>query len=197
MKKLASLISIIALLILCIPVMGQDATLEATVDVAPVTVVDGQGEGDTIVNVGGETPVDETPETPTEAMPWWAQAGLTIAGLATFYVTLTTVVREAVKAFMARPDSVASAENAVNLIRSLLPDIIEEAAAKGAKQAEAATRETMEELRKAFTALTDGVAESSKKTSPAASSLSGTTGGYTVSSTPGVAPSGDVSGFSG
>lgn len=61
--KLKHLI-VIALLCLCIlPAMAQDATLEATVDAAPVTVIDGQGEGDTIVNVEApETPV-ETPST--------------------------------------------------------------------------------------------------------------------------------------
>lgn len=61
---------IIALLCLCIlPAMAQDATLEATVDATPFTVIDGQGEGDTIVNVGGETPA--APVDPAE--PWYAK----------------------------------------------------------------------------------------------------------------------------
>ena len=168
------LLLIILLCILSLPVMAQDATLEVTVEPMPVTVVDG-GEGIDI-NIGGEVPVDETSEPSVEPMPWWAQAGLTIAGLATLYVTLTTVVRDAVKAFMARPSSVASAENAVNLIRSLLPDMLEEAAAKGARQAQEATRETVAELRRAFDELVDGIPAADKQRP---NNTTTSSGGYT------------------
>lgn len=60
MKHLA--LFIVLLFVGVLPVFGQDATAESTVPAGSVTVIDGEGQGDTIINVEGA----ETPSTPVE-----------------------------------------------------------------------------------------------------------------------------------
>ena len=177
------LISLVILILFCLaPVMAQDA--EATAPALPtdtITVVSGEGEGNTIVNVGGETPTEEGDdplEVPTEPMPWWAVAGLEIGKLVALYLVVVRGVRELVKAFLADPRRVAAAENAANLVRSITPDALEEAARIGAQKAYAETRELMDDLRRAVIAVTDGVPESSKVTPAPTSSVSSTGADY-------------------
>jgi hypothetical protein len=175
MKKLLALVF---LLLVCIPTFAQDATEAATVEANPVTVIDGTGEGNTIVNVGGETPA-ETPETPAEPMPWWAVAGLEITKLVAIYLTVVHGARVALQAFMNNPARVAAAENAVNLVKSVTPDALEDAARLGAEKAIAATSELFADLRRTIDELTDGVPAGSKPrpVSPA-SSVSSTGGSF-------------------
>jgi hypothetical protein len=182
MKRL-SLISILAcLLILSIPVLGQDATLESTVDPMPVEIVatsapvEGSGN-DTVINVG--TPVEtETPVTPAEPMPWWAVAGLEIGKLIAIYLTVVHGARAALQAFRSDPSRVAAAENAVNLVKSVTPDALEEAARIGAEKAYAATSELFAELRQTISELTDGVPAASKLRVEPTSSVSSTGGAF-------------------
>lgn len=64
------LLILFCLCILIVPTMAQDATAEATVEANPVTVIDGEGEGTTVIVEAPETPV-ETPVDPAE--PWYAK----------------------------------------------------------------------------------------------------------------------------
>jgi hypothetical protein len=174
------LLALVILLLVCLPILAQDATEAATVEANPVTVIDGTGEGNTIVNVGGEAPAETPaqPETPVEAMPWWAFAALEIGKYAGLFAVLMRAIREAAKAFMARPGNVSSAENAVNLLRSLLPDVLEQAAQKGAERMKEETQATIEELRRVITELTDGVPAASKVATSPSSSVSSTGGSF-------------------
>lgn len=82
MKKL--LFVFVLLLLVCLPVLSQDATAEATVAANPVTVID--GEGATTVEDGGVNVVIESPVTPVApadpAEPWYAKYLAQIVALA-------------------------------------------------------------------------------------------------------------------
>jgi hypothetical protein len=174
---------IVLLFIGVLPVMGQDATPESTVDPMPVEIVatsapvEGSGN-DTVINVGTPAETETPPVTPAEPMPWWATAGLEIGKLVALYLVVVRGARELVKAFLADPRRVAAAENAANLVKSITPDVLEEAARIGAQKAYAETQELVNDLRRALIAVTDGVPESSKVTPPSNASVSSTGGAF-------------------
>lgn len=180
---------IVLLFVGVLPVLGQEATAESTVPVMPVEIVAtsapiGDTGNDTVINVGTPAETPETPPvTPAEPMPWWAVAGLEIGKLVALYLVVVRGARELVKAFLADPRRVAAAENAANLVKSITPDVLEEAARVGAQKAYAETRELIDDLRRAVVAVTDGVPESSKVT-PAPTSSVSSTGGAFESTTP-------------
>lgn len=188
MKKLLFVFAL--LLVLCLPIAAQDAEPVLTVEANPVTVIDGEGEGNTIVNVGGETPVGETPETPSEPMPWLASAILRVGEwgvqLLLAYIVVVRGVLAAVKAWLANPARVKATEDSVELLKAFIPDMIERGIAAGLKQAEATTLELYREIRRGIVEATDGLPAGSKARTANASPNSSvsTTGGSFDSTSP-------------
>lgn len=85
MKKLLFVFAL--LLILCIPVLAQDATAEATVAANPVTVIDGEGQGDTVTCEAGATcNVNEGTETPVTPVETPATNVLSISNIISFLI---------------------------------------------------------------------------------------------------------------
>lgn len=162
------LLILVILLVLCLPVAAQDepaaeVTNQTVEIVATSPAVEAETGSEIDINIGGQATTNETPETPVEPMPWWALVGIEIGKLVTLYLTVLTAARAAVTAFMSRPSSIAAAENAVNLVRAVTPDALEEAAQKGAEKAVIATRELVDDLRRALLEVTDNVPYADKQ----------------------------------
>lgn len=171
------LLAVLVFLLLCLPTLAQDATLEATVDTAPVTVIEGEGgDIDVIVEAPDapiETPADNTP------VAWIA---LGIGALTSILVGISLglqVLGNRAAAISADPSAISLLERGYETV---LPGAIKAAVdplKESLERSDKALQQVIDLVRK----LTDGVPESAKKTDAMSRPTTPSSGGYVTTST--------------
>jgi hypothetical protein len=176
MKRLILLILLFAL---CIPAFAQDATSDAiapvaTVESSPVTVIDGQGQGDTVINV--EAP-DNTPAPVSNSVEINPVLQLILGACALLVAISFAFEKLGNRAKKATDNAFEMA--ALEKAGDSVPGPIASQIAGALERTTAALQNVTEAWKKA----TDHVPESSKPVM-ATSSVSGTTPNYASTVTP-------------
>lgn len=175
MKRLA--LAFVLLLILSIPVMGQD--VESTVEANPVSIVTAEAPVNTTVEDGGvvinveapDAPV-ETPAPPVDNTPWGIILSILLVGVGVM-VTLSF----GLQALGNRARAVGNDPSAVSLLErgydTIIPDAVK-AAVGPVKESLERSDQALQDMIALVRKITDGVPEASKVTPPPASSVSST-----------------------